>query len=107
MNLTVLTSFFVAFRKRIGRSKLKKLRNNWGTIPEKAFDIETARLFFELNKESSIDNGYRIDDDTWHDLDLDGVFALINRTTSPTGAQYLFYLLKHPVFEKRVIKRDT
>ena len=24
-------------------------------------------------------------------------------TTTPTGAQYLFYLLKHPVFEKRIL----
>ncbi len=103
MNLTVLSSFFVDLLKRIGRSKLKKLRDNWGTIPEDAVDIETAELCFELNKENSVDNSYRIDDDTWHDLDLDELFALINRTTSPTGAQYLFSLLKHPVFEKRIL----
>ena len=89
--------------KRLGRSKLKKLRDSWGTIPENAVDIETAELCFQFNKENSIDNSYSIDDDTWHDLDLDDLFALINRTTTPTGAQYLFYMLKHPVFEKRTL----
>lgn len=103
MNLTLLSTFFFDLLKRIGRSKLKKLRDNWGTIPENAVDIETAELCFELNKQNSIANSYRIDDDTWHDLDLDELFALINRTTTPTGAQYLFYLLKHPVFEKRIL----
>ncbi len=103
MNLTVLSSFFVNLLKRIGLSKLKKIRDNWGAIPENAVDIETAELYFELNKQNSIDNCYRIDDDTWYDLDLDELFALINRTTSPTGAQYLFYLLRHPVFEKRIL----
>ena len=77
MNLTVLNSFFVNLLKRIGLSKLKKIRDNWGTIPEDAVDIETAELCFELNKENSVDNSYRIDDDTWHDLDLDELFALI------------------------------
>ena len=102
MYLTAST-FFFDLLKRIGRSKLKKLRDNWGVIPKNTVDIETAELCFELNKQNSIDNSYRLDDDTWQDLDLDEVFALINRTTSPTGAQYLFYLLKHPVFEKRIL----
>ena len=103
MNFTVLGSFLVYLRKRIGLSKRKKLRDSWGTLPENQVDIETAGLCFELNKQNSIDNSYRIDDDTWDDLDLDELFTLINRTTSPTGAQYLFYLLKHPVFEKRTL----
>ena len=103
MKLTVLRSFFFDLLKRVGHSKLKKLRDSWGALPEDPVDIKTAGLCFELNKQNSIDNSYRIDDDTWHDLDLDEVFALINRTTTPTGAQYLFYLLKHPVFEKRIL----
>jgi len=104
MNLTVLSSFFVDLLKRIWRSKLRKLRDNWGNIPEDTVDIETAELFFELNKENSIEHSYRIDDDTWYDLDLDELFTLINRTTSPIGAQYLFYLLRHPVFEKPILE---
>ena len=84
MNLTVLRSFFVDLRIRI---KLKKLRDNWGTIPEDVVDIETAALWFELKKQNSGHNDHCIDDDTWYGLDLDEVFALINRTTSPIGAQ--------------------
>ena len=94
MNLTILSSFFTHLLKRIGRSKLKKLRDSWGTIPEDTVDLETAELFAELNKQNSIDNSYRIDDDTWYDLDLDELFALTNRTTTPTGAQYLFLSVK-------------
>ncbi len=102
-NFTFLHSFFIYLKKRFGRSKRQKLRDSWGTIPAATVDIETAELYFELNKENSIDNSYRLDENTWHDLDMDELFELINRTTSPTGAQYLFYLLKHPVFEKRTL----
>ena len=36
-------------------------------------------------------------------MDLDEIFTLINRNTTPIGAQYLFYLLKHPVLTKEIL----
>jgi len=87
--------------------KLKQLRHDWGKIPENALDIESVKTFFEFNKVNSIDHSYCVDEDTWHDLDFNEIFSLINRTTTPIGAQYLFYLLRHPVFKREILyKRE-
>lgn len=90
-------------RRRKIYKKLKQLRNNWGKIPENSLDIESVKIFFELNKVNSIDGSYCVDEDTWHDLDFNEIFLLINRTTTPVGAQYLYYLLRHPVFKTEIL----
>ncbi|HOJ11238.1 MAG TPA: hypothetical protein PK733_11675, partial [Clostridiales bacterium] len=45
-----------------------------------------------------------IDDITWNDLDMDNVFNRINNTGSTVGEQYLYYLLRNPVFDGSVLK---
>lgn len=97
----ILLSLFM--RQRALYKKLKQLRNNWGKIPHFTLDIESARIFSKLHIPSYTEHGYRVDEDTWSDLDCDEIFALINRTTTPTGAQYLFSLLKHPVLKKDIL----
>ncbi len=91
-------------RRRDVTRKLAQLRNDWGKIPANAMDIESARILFECNIPDSPDHSYTVDKDTWADLDFDDIYALINRTTTPTGAQYLFHLLKHPTVEKGVLE---
>lgn len=110
MNLIILSGLiitvvilFLFVRQRKLSNKLKKLRNSWGKIPENSLDIESAKIFFELNKVNSIDHSYCVDEDTWHDLDFNEIFTLINRTTTPIGAQYLFYMLRHPVFKREIL----
>ena len=99
----IVIIFFVFIKRIITAKKLKRLRDSWGTIPGNAFDIETAKIFFENNKLNSIKDSYCIDNDTWRDLDLNEIFTLINRAMTPIGAQYLFYLLKHPVISKDIL----
>ena len=97
----IILSTFLKRRKL--SKKLKKLRDNWGIIPEDIFDLETAKIFFELKKARPCQHGYYLDDDTWHDLDFDEILVLMNRATTPIGAQYLFYLLKNPTFDKEIL----
>lgn len=105
--LSLITfAFFV--RKRNLTKRLKKLRATWGKIPDESLDIKSAEIYFKLNKGSANDDNYQIDESTWHDLDLNKIFSLINRTVSPIGAQNLFYLLRHPVFKKEILQsRET
>lgn len=42
-----------------------------------------------------------IDDITWNDLNLDGVFQKLNHTWSFAGEDYLYYLLRVPTSEQR------
>jgi len=115
MNPTLFTALtlsvgllFVAVRQRNLSSKLKKLRDDWGKIPEDSTDIESARIFFDLNQTKFIQRSYCVDEATWQDLDLDEIFALLNRTVTPVGAQCLFHLLRHPVLHEDVLlARET
>ena len=95
---------FIILRQRKLTKKLKQLRDNWAKIPEKKLDIESIKLFFKFNKNNSIKHSYCIDNDTWDDLDFDQIFQIINRTITPIGSQYLFYLLRHPVFKKEILE---
>ena len=101
--LIIILIFINKKRKRAGR--LKKLRQIWGTVPEKAPGIEAASLYFELNKENPEQNSYLLDDDTWQDLNFDEIFALLNRTLSLPGAQYLCFLLRYPLLNKKALGR--
>ena len=92
------------FRRRSLSKKLEIIRSSWGAIPEDVFDVKTAKLFFELNKSDFINNSYQLDDSTWNDLDMNEIFKLVNRTITPTGAQYLYYLLRQPVFSRETLK---
>ena len=94
---------YVVVRKVKLSKKLGKLRDSWGKSPEKSLDIESVKIFFNLTNTNPINSCYSIDNDTWHDLNLDEIFSIINRTTTPTGAQYLFYLLRHPVLKKEIL----
>ncbi|MBN1351989.1 hypothetical protein JXJ21_21485 [candidate division KSB1 bacterium] len=102
----IILSLFLHKRKL--SKKLKQLRDGWGKIPESRIDLESIKLYYQFNKTNSFENSYCIDDGTWEDLDFDEIFTLINRTTTPIGAQYLYNLLRHPLLESELLnKRET
>ncbi len=48
-----------------------------------------------------------VDDITWNDLDLDRIFQLMDQTGSGAGEEYLYYLLRTPLYsEEELLKRD-
>ncbi len=48
---------------------------------------------------------FHIDDITWNDLDLDLLFLRMNTTVSSAGQEYLYYMLRTPVFEEDTLQR--
>ena len=90
------------FFDRIAHEKLlARLRSLWA----KSGEIEKTRNFTDISryfKLISIPNSdYVIDDRTWEDLDGNPVFSWIDRTLSVYGQQYLYSLLRTPVFSGR------
>ena len=90
--LILIIFTFIIVRQKKHSKRLKKLRSEWGKIPDSQLDLDSVKIFFRLNKSNLCESSYKIDDDTWYDLDLDEIYTIINRTTTPVGAQYLFYL---------------
>jgi DNA mismatch repair ATPase MutS len=75
------------------------LRNNKPNIRDNTHCYYSNILSNEKQKQS-----YYIDNITWNDLDMDNVFQRINNTCSTIGEEYLYYLLRTPVFDGSVLK---
>lgn len=89
--------------RRVWREKFLK---EWGKIPEREYDEEEldkiSRYFVYQLKKGKINRPY-IDDITWNDLDMDNIFAYINHTKSSAGEEYLYYMLRTPVIEQKIL----
>lgn len=93
MSLKVLKSRLILFRKE---KALTKLREKWG-VPE-----AKERSFPEISKyfrktQAIKKNEYTLDNRTWNDLDMDAVFAQIDRTETTPGDNLLYSLLRRPL----------
>ena len=94
MDLLIKYSFIITFilflliyhilKHRNLSKRLKKLQANWGKLPEKKLDMESVRLYFTFKKnDNAFKKSYRVDENTWDDLDFNELFAIINRTVTP------------------------
>lgn len=98
-----LLIFFVMIRGSIDEKKSRqryeaKLRKQYGEFPNKEYREEDfkniTRLFAYRHKENFLD------DITWNDLNMNGIFALIDYTQSSSGAEYLYHMLRTPKLKK-------
>lgn len=76
----------------------KKMREAFGQKADREYaDGEFGGIprYFEKHQGS-----FFLDDITWNDLDMDEVFRQMNGTYSSAGQEYLYYMLRTPVFSK-------
>ena len=81
-------------QKNSERILLKKLKKNFGKAPKRNYksdDLDHLQGYFKNHK-----SDYQIDDTTWNDLNMDGVFARMNYCLSATGEEYLYHMLRTP-----------
>lgn len=80
----------------------RKQQDMEGKIPKKEYKVERfLRIpgYFEKHTES-----FQIDDITWNDLGMDDIFIRMNYAVSSTGEEYLYYMLRTPLFEEERLK---
>lgn len=73
---------------------LKKLKDGFGQAPGREYrqdDLDHLPGYYSKHHEK-----FQIDDTTWNDLNMDGVFARMNYCLSATGEEYLYYMLRTP-----------
>lgn len=98
--VTIVIIIFVNRRKAINRLK-RSIDERWGKPPVEKYrneDMQAISGYFYNYSEKYYDK-FLIDDITWNDLDMDNVFKRINNTSSTVGEEYLYKLLREPVFE--------
>lgn len=93
-------------KNRLIRQGKEKLREQWGNEHiEKRVMANIRKLFdFEFKER---EDSFVIDDITWRDLNMDLVFNKIDHTKSLPGMNYLYNILRYPLFNKdELIKRN-
>ena len=73
---------------------IKKLKDTFGQAPNREYkpdDLDHLQGYYSKHKEE-----FQIDDTTWNDLNMDGVFARMNYCLSASGEEYLYYMLRSP-----------
>lgn len=70
------------------------LRKSYGSFAEEEYTSEELDRIARLYQQKHAENV--VDDITWNDLDLDGIFAMMNYTQSSAGEEYLYAMLRQP-----------
>lgn len=92
------------YEKRKGRKLfLEKMIASWGKIPQREYSYEELDHISQFFRQREKEDFY-IDDITWNDLDMDRIFALINQSVSPVGDEYMYDLLRKPIFQEEELE---
>ena len=84
--------------KRFIKSEKERLREEWGKGHNGKVAIKNIRQLFDfLPKEKP---GFFIDEITWRDLNMDSIFLKMDHTQSLAGMNFLYNLLRIPLFNK-------
>ncbi|MCF7885250.1 MAG: hypothetical protein K9M80_02040 [Candidatus Marinimicrobia bacterium] len=73
------------------KKPIKKIREHWGKPIHKNRKFDLISLYHKLTKDNNPKK--LVDETTWQDLNMDAIFAKIDRNISTVGSQYLYNLL--------------
>ena len=93
--LAIAVTGIMISRRRTARKTLQSIRKSWGQPKDDPSDYYLIERY--SNYEQAKNKPYhKLSEQTINDLDLRGIFAFIDRTTSRIGQQYLFKVLTEP-----------
>lgn len=100
--LFIFFTIFIRIHFKEAKSR-EKLRNEWGFVIHNKRDFSEISLHFHLTQ-----NNWRIgpilDNRTWNDLDMDAIYSRLDRTMTVPGEQYLYSLLRRPIFDVKELE---
>ena len=105
----ILSLFFIwlSYQEELALQKenmLHYLRKSWGKEKNKKNTFDQISLLHR-NLQESYPTSLVIDDRTWADLEMNRVFKQINHTVSTSGEQFLYDLLRRPLFDKKELEK--
>lgn len=89
--------------KKEEKNFIARLREDYLKLSDKTYRTERFEKidsYFRRHQEKG-----QLDDITWNDLGMDGLFKRMNYTLSATGEEYLYYTLRTPRLEGRELER--
>lgn len=104
--LAAISWLFLQKKKKENQLKMQKeiISKQWGREREEKREfIHVEKLYtFLIEREESY---FNIDNITWTDLNMNSVFSKIDHTMSLPGMQYLYDILRKPIFDKNILKK--
>ncbi len=99
--IAFLTIYDVISRRKLAKRLKAMIAENWGKVPDQVPGEREAASIpgYFANRRRHNGNEVHVDNITWGDLEMDKVFNRINNTLSTAGEEYLYSLLRHPVFD--------
>ncbi|MCI1995790.1 MutS-related protein [Clostridium luticellarii] len=99
--IIVVSILFSAYSNFKADNEIKdRIENDWGREKSEKYndgDMKTVAEYFN-NKRKRENDSFFIDEITWNDLSMDDVFKSINTTESSPGEQYLYNMLREPLY---------
>ena len=89
--------------KREEKNFIRKLHSEYGILSKKQYKAERFESISHYYEKHKQDSG--IDDITWNDLNMDEIYQKLDGTMSAAGEEYLYYLLRTPVYETGELNR--
>lgn len=80
-----------------------KMLSHYGQVDTTEYTYEEFECISHFYK-NTLKDEFHIDDTTWNDLNMDNIYLLINHTNSSVGREYLYKLLRTPVFDEDILK---
>ncbi|MBE5825645.1 MAG: hypothetical protein E7307_03320 [Butyrivibrio sp.] len=92
----VVVAAILGLRDKLNTEKYLKniLIKNYGQPPKRSYkdgDMDHVTGYYKNHPAD-----FQIDDTTWNDLNMDGVFKRMNYSLSAAGEEYLYYMLRTP-----------
>lgn len=106
LGLLGLLYSFKLEKERSIRLRKDKIREKWATDHKEKRNFESIKKFYNFLKGKD-SKSFSIDDMTWDDLNMDEVFKKLDHTESLPGMQYLYNLLRKPIFDREVLKERS
>ncbi len=105
--IVVLTTIISLGLNAERNGKLKeRIESCWGKDADEKLssdDLKTIAEYFN-NRKQDEKGEFFIDEITWNDLSMDSIFEKINTTESSPGEQYLYNILREPLYDEEKLK---
>jgi hypothetical protein len=95
---------FVVYRRLTAQRVLDQLRASWGKEQDRKRIFPMIESLHRLYESSGKENHASLDDQTWNDLNLDEVYARIDRTLTNPGECVLYRMLRTPLLSEAELR---
>lgn len=99
----IIVFSYLSYRQRL-KYLMKRIKDNWGNQRKEFYKEEDLEFISNYFKNTKDNKKFFIDDITWNDLNMNDVFSIINSTQSSVGEEFLYNILRTPIFNESELK---